>query len=167
MKLYEVHSEIEKLEIKMLSYAEENEGDLTGFPYESELDGLEIDRTEKALSIAVYIKNILSDANALKIEKDNLVKRQKACESKAESLKSYLGAFLPEGEKLDSAQVSIGWRTSSSVYIPDVMEFKNADSRFYKTEIKTQWIKADIKKAIKSGEVDWARIDTKQKIQVK
>ena len=54
------------------------------------LDQLEMERDTKIENIALYIKNLTADAEALKAEKQSFAERQKAAENKVESLKKYL-----------------------------------------------------------------------------
>ena len=54
------------------------------------LDQLQIDRDVKIENIALFIKNLLSDAAGIKAEKDNLAQRQRVAENKAKNLKKYI-----------------------------------------------------------------------------
>lgn len=58
------------------------------------LQDLQLAFDEKVEGIACWIKNLLSDASAIKAEKDALAEREKACKNKAESLKNYLSSVL-------------------------------------------------------------------------
>lgn len=58
------------------------------------LDQLEMERDTKIENIALYIKNLTADAEALKAEKQSFAERQKAAENKAELLKKYLATYL-------------------------------------------------------------------------
>ena len=80
------------------------------------LSALQMERDQKIEGIGCWIKNLLSDAKALKEEKDNLAARQKVAESKAASLKEFLSKYL-DGEKFKTAKVSISYRKSDSVDI--------------------------------------------------
>ena len=80
------------------------------------LNALQMERAQKIENIGCWIKNLLSDAKALKEEKDNLAARQKVAENKAASLKEFLSKYL-DGEKFKTAKVSISYRKSDSVDI--------------------------------------------------
>ena len=58
------------------------------------LEALEIQRDEKIENIALFIKNLKAEAEAIKAEKMNLAKRQQTAENKAEWLKQYLTKCL-------------------------------------------------------------------------
>ena len=82
------------------------------------LDQLQMNRDSKIENIALYIKNLLSDAAGIKAEKENLAQRQKVAENKANSLKKYLSGYLA-GQKFSTARVAISFRKSESVNIKD------------------------------------------------
>ena len=65
------------------------------------LDQLEMERDTKIENIALYIKNLTADAEALKAEKQSFAERQKAAENKVESLKKYLATYLA-GQKFST-----------------------------------------------------------------
>ena len=67
------------------------------------LSSLQMERDQKIEGIGCWIKNLLSDAKALKEEKDNLAARQKVAENKAASFKEFLSKYL-DGEKFKTAK---------------------------------------------------------------
>ena len=58
------------------------------------LDNLLIERSKKLEGVALWIKNLESDAAAIKAEKNALDRRMKAAEKKVESLKVWLSNAL-------------------------------------------------------------------------
>ena len=69
----------------------------TGEIFDSKkMDQLEMERDTKIENIALYIKNLTADAEALKTEKQSFAERQKAAENKAESLKTTQDALAVE-----------------------------------------------------------------------
>lgn len=93
MNLYEIENEI-------LNCVDMETGEIVDI---KKLESLQMERDQKIENIGCWIKNLLSDAEALKSEKENLAKRQKVAESKAASLKEYLSRYL-DGEKFKSAR---------------------------------------------------------------
>lgn len=81
-------------------------------------DALQISRNEKIESIGCYIKNLTSDAVAIKAEEEALSARRKAIENKVKGLRMLLMNSL-NGEKFSSPKVSISYRTSKSLEIVD------------------------------------------------
>lgn len=110
------------------------------------LDQLEMERDTKIENIALYIKNLTADAEALKAEKQSFAERQKAAENKAESLKKYLANYLA-GQKFSTPKVAISFRKTSSVNVTDISQLPEEFLKFADpTPDKTA-----IKNAIKAG----------------
>jgi len=129
---------------------------------EQALAELQMARDEKVENIALWIKDLKAEAEALKAEKLALAHRQQVAENKAESLKNYLTAFL-NGDKFKTAKVAISYRSSKSVNIYDE-ELIPKDFITY----KPKYNKADIKKAIDDGlDISGAEIIEKTSIQIK
>lgn len=112
-----------------------------------ELDALEIERDEKIENIALWIKNLTSDAEAYKKEKDNFAKKEQAAKKKVESLKEYLRWNL-DGEKFKTDRVTISWRRSEAVEV--INQEKIPKGWFIDQDPKLD--KAGIKAALKDGE---------------
>lgn len=111
------------------------------------LDTLQIKREEKLENVALWIKDLKAEAEALKAEKLAFAERQKATESKAESLKKWLSKAL-EGEKFKTTRVAVSFRKTQSVQVSNIWEL---DEKFVKYAEPTA-DKAAIKAAIKAGE---------------
>lgn len=111
------------------------------------LDALQIEREEKLENVALWIKDLKAEAEALKAEKLAFAERQKAAESKAESLKKWLADALA-GEKFKTTKVAVSFRKTQSVQVSDIWEL---DEKFVKYAEPTA-DKAAIKAAIKAGE---------------
>jgi len=76
---------------------------------------LTMERETKLENMALWIKNLESDAEAIKAEEKALAERRKSAESKAESLKGYLASMLGDGQRLETPRVKLSWRKSSAV----------------------------------------------------
>lgn len=114
----------------------------------AKFDELQLERNEKLENIALYYKNLLSDAEAYKAEKNIFADKQKRAEAKAESLKKYLDDSL-KGSRFNTSKVNISYRKSSRV---EVDEQKLAAS--WTKEVTTRSVdKVRITEALKSGEV--------------
>lgn len=127
------------------------------------LRALELAFDEKIEGIALWIKNLLAEAKAIKEEKDNLAARQKTCENKAESLKNYL-AFALCGEKFKTPKVSISFRKSESVQVDDVTKLDDDYLKYAAPTVD----KTKVKQALKAGiELQGVQLVTNQNIQIK
>lgn len=127
------------------------------------LEQLQMEETSKIENIACWIKNLLSDAEALKAQKQTFADRQKAAENKAESLKKYLTNYLA-GQKFSTDKVAISFRKTSSVNVTDISALPEQYLKFADpTPDKTA-----IKSAIKEGAViKGAEIVEGQSISIK
>ena len=128
-----------------------------------ELDALEIERDEKIENIALWIKNLASDAEAYKREKESFTKKEQTAKKKLESLKGYLGMCLA-GEKFKTDRVTISWRRSEAVEVID--QAKIPEGWFIAQDPKLD--KAGIKAALKDGEnIPGVELKENNSIQIK
>ena len=70
------------------------------------LNELQMERDAKIENVALWIKELKAEAEAIKNEKQSLAERQRVAESKAESLKNWL-AYVLNGEKFKTSKCSI------------------------------------------------------------
>lgn len=124
---------------------------------------LELERDAKVENICLWIKNLKAEAEALKAEKEAFAQRQKAAESKMESLKKYITAYL-DGTAFESAKVKVSFRKSESLEISDDAVIPDEYLRFKEPEVN----KTDLKKAIKAGlKIGGVQIVENNNIQIK
>lgn len=130
---------------------------------EGKLSQLQMAFDDKVEGIALWIKDLLSDADAIKAEKDKLADRQRVCENKAKRLKDYLSGFLG-GQKFSTPWVAISYIKSESVEVQDVSGLPEEYLKFSApTADKTK-----VKKALKDGiKVEGAMLVEKHNIQIK
>lgn len=134
MNLYEINEKIEAC-IDM----ETGEVDI------DQLNELQMLKDEKIENIALWIKDLKAEAEALKTEKLSFQARQQAAEKKAESLKNYISSVL-NGEKFKTTRCAVTFRKTESVKITDELA---VPAEFTTIEVKPD--KAAIKQAIKDG----------------
>jgi len=127
------------------------------------LDELSIARETKIENIALWIKNLKAEAEAIKAEKQNLASRQSVAEKKAENLKNYLSGYLA-GDKYKSPKVAISWRKSEAVEVDNVYALPEEFLRYKEPEVN----KTDLKAALQLGTVvAGARLVQRQNIQIR
>lgn len=114
------------------------------------LEALEMERDSKIENVALWIKDLKAEAEAIKAEKQNLEKRQKAAENKAEQLKKYLEYAL-NGEKFKTAKCSISYRKSVSVDVNMELLQTFDDSDEYLRYSAPEPNKTAIKEALQNG----------------
>lgn len=159
--LYEIDREI-------LDCIDLETGEILDF---EKLESLQMQREEKIESVALWYKNLCSDAEAFKAEKNAFAEREAAAKNKAESLKNWLSYAL-NGEKLSTSKVAISFRKSVVVEIEDEEKFIESALRTGRDDLltfKTPTVnKTATKKAISAGEEFFgASLVTKQNIQIK
>ena len=111
------------------------------------LDNLTMERDAKIENVALWIKDLKAEAEALKAEKMAFAERQKVAENKIESLKKWL-AYALDGQDYKSVRASVSFRTSESVEIDDIYAVDENYLRYKEPEAD----KTAIKNAIKAGQ---------------
>ena len=127
------------------------------------LNELQMERDAKIENVALWIKELKAEAEAIKNEKQALAERQRVAENKAESLKNWL-AYALNGEKFKTAKCSISYRNSESVEVTeeglDALMRDHEDLLTYKTPEPN---KKAIKDAIKNDGLTVAGVQLLQK----
>ena len=165
MTLYEIDKAIYELLEKGFMVDEETGEVICGA---EELEQLQLERSQKLESVALYIKGIEAFIADIKAEEEALAKRRKKKEDKVDRLKKYLtDSIIGNGEdSFESAKVSVSFRRSEGVEFTD----KDAlDEKYWreKTTVKREPDKTLIKASIKAGEsVNGAYLDVRQNINI-
>lgn len=163
--LYEIDKNIEDIMTKMYEVMDET-GEVSSELAE-ELQALNEERDQKLDNIGAFIKNLTSDVNAMKTEKDSLDKRIKAKQRQIDWLKSYVSSdLLTHGQsKFESARVVFSFRRSTSVSIPDQALIPK---KYFIKKIETRVDVDGIGKLLKEGHtVKGASLIEKQNLQIK
>ena len=128
-----------------------------------QLAALQMEREQKIENVALWYKNLLSDAAQYKAEKEAFAERERAAKAKAERLKEYLLDAL-QGDAYKSTRVNITYRNSSRVIVDDVLNLPPRFVRFAEPEPN----KTEIAAAIKNGEeVNGAHIENNVSMIIK
>lgn len=131
------------------------------------LDALQIERGRKIENIALYIKSLKAEAEAIKAEEKRLKERREAKERKAERMSDYLKySMLAFNEKqFETARVALSFRASKQVIVSDMDKL---DKAYIKEKVEYSADKTAIKKAIDAGViVAGAYIEEKQNLNIK
>ena len=127
------------------------------------LNELQMERDEKIENVALWIKELKAEAEAIKNEKQALADRKRVAENKVESLKNWL-AYVLNGEKFKTAKCSISYRNSESVEVTEegleALMREHEDLLTYKTPEPN---KEAIKDAIKNDGLTVAGVQLIQK----
>ncbi len=142
MTLYEINEAIANFQFVI----DEETGEIMNT---MQLDELEMARDEKAENVALFVKNLRAEAEAIKAEEKALASRRRQTERKAESLAEYLQYCL-DGDKLRTPKVAVSYRKSQRVECDDIGAVPEKYLRFKAPELD----KTAIKEALKHGETD-------------
>lgn len=162
MRLYEIDIAIEQI---VDQYTDPETGEFTA--YEA-LEALMKERDEKVESVALWIKDLKAEIEALKAEKQAFEKRIKTSTNKMESLKNYLDYALA-GSKFKTPRCQVSYRTSTSAVIDDgFLQWAEQGHDEYLRYKEPEVNKTALTDALKNGaEIPFARLETKQNIQIK
>lgn len=161
MTLYEIDQEI-------LACVDHETGEIIDL---EKLEELQIQREEKIEKVALWYKNLLSDAEALKAEKTILAEREAAARQKAESLKKWLTEAL-NGSKMSTSKVVLTFRKSEVIEIADEATFIDWAQDVHRDDLLS-WKaptpnKTALKAELKSGKtINGVSIVEKNNIQIK
>lgn len=164
MTLYEIDTQIKQfLDDLMNSCTQDGEVtiDLT------KLDELKEERAAKIENIALYIKDLEADSEAIKKEIASLTERKNAMDNKAEWLRNLLSQSMQshEEEKFSTSKCSVSFKRSEAVIIPDI---ELLDPLYKTVEVNYKADKNYIKKKIKEGtEIRGAWLEQRNNIQIK
>jgi hypothetical protein len=129
------------------------------------LEALEEARDTKISNIGCWIKNLNAEAAAIKAEKQNMEKRQKAAENKAKELKEYLERYL-DGATFKDAKISISYRKSISTEIADDLDINTLPDIYKNVTVTAN--KTAIKEALQNGaELNGCKLIEKSNLQIK
>jgi hypothetical protein len=171
LTIFELDEEMKAAEEAIEKYAEEHEGDITDCPFNDILENLQMQKEDKCLNVAAWIKNLKAEAGAIEGEKKALYKRESALKNKAERLTNYLEFAIKPGEKLQNSRAVIGWRKSTAILLHPDFTPEQFPSQFTKTEITIS--KTAVKEAMQGASsliidgIEYAKAETRQNIQIK
>lgn len=130
------------------------------------LESLQIERDTKLENIALWYKNLMSDADQYKQEKNNFADKEKRAKNKAESLKKYLDSSLA-GKKFNTNKVAISYRKSSTVEYDGEINLNDIPKEYLKYK-DPEIDKKAAKEALNEGKkIPGLVIKENQNIQIK
>lgn len=133
---------------------------------EQQLDALQMAREKKIENILLWIKNLKSEAGAIREEEKKLADRRQSDEKKAESLTQYVQNVL-NGEKFKTSRVVVSYRKSEAVIVDDLQLMQETCDEYLKYK-DPEPDKAKIKAALKDGiTVPGCHLEERQNITIK
>lgn len=161
MTLYEIDAEI----MEIIENAVDPEtGEIIDEVAMANLGDLDVAREKKIENMLLLVKNLESDAEQLKAEKQAFDQRQRVALNKAEWLKKCVQNSLA-GEKFTTARVAVSYRKSTAVeYTGDVNKLPEECIKRKEPEVN----KTALGKLLKGGtEIPGARLVERQNMQIK
>ncbi len=138
------------------------------------LEGIEGEFDITAEALALYIKNLNANAEAIKMEKHKLEIRQKSYENRAERLKKYLLENMQKMKlkRVETARVAISTRNNAeSAFITEenlLVEWAMKNNNSLLNYPKPKLSKTAVKNAIKAGqEIPFATVVRTQSVIIK
>lgn len=159
MRLYEIEWEI-------LNCVDEETGEIIDI---NRLMELQCEKERKIENIGLWYKNLVSDAQAIKLEIDALSERKKKAESKAEQLKALLDNIL-YNSKFETPKICMFYRKSKSTEVSEefIAWAQGSGHDEYLTYKEPVPNKTVIKDAILSGmDIEYAAIVEKNNLIIK
>jgi chromosome condensin MukBEF ATPase and DNA-binding subunit MukB len=121
------------------------------------LDALQMELEKKLEGVALWVKDLKAEAEAVKAEADKLNARKKALENKIDGLKNWL-RFALGGEKLKTPRCNVYYQHNTKVNVIDEQSVTNYIQTHYKEpeeflkfvlpEIRKDAVKAELKKGV-------------------
>lgn len=142
MNLYEIDQAIASL-------VDPDTGEVLDY---AEFEALNMARSQKVENIALWIKNLRSQAEAIRNEEKVLSERRQKATHKAEMLSAYLSKML-DGQTLDTPRVQCGFRRSSAVKLDEnvFMIWASVEDKSL-LRVKSEPDKAEIMRRLKAGD---------------
>lgn len=128
------------------------------------LDALLMEKDQKIENVVCWIKNLVSDAEAIKAEKEALAEREAKCRKKAEDLKNWLSKIL-EGQKFSTAKCAVSFRKSTKL---EILDAEIIPKEFMVETVTTKPDANAIKAMLKNGQqVNGCTLVENHNIQIK
>lgn len=137
------------------------------------LTALQMEREKKLENVALWVKDLKAEAEAIGNEIKALTARKKAAENKADRLKAWLGEAL-EGEIFKSARVRVSYTHNTRLAVTDEQSVVNyIESHYAEPEELLRYQLPEIRKdavkaAIKEGaEIPGAYLEATESVVIK
>lgn len=137
------------------------------------LTALQMEREKKIEGVALWVKDLRAEAEAIANEIKNLTARKKAAEARADRLKQWLGEAL-EGEVFKTSRVKISYTHNTKLNVTDEQSvvnfiqthytFPEQFLKFSLPEIRKDAVKAEIKQG---AEIPGAYLEPTESVVIK
>ena len=138
----------------------------------AKLDALQMEREEKLEGVALWIKDLNAEAEAVKAEADKLTARRKAVENRVTALKAWLVKAL-DGRKLKTARCSVYTQVRQRVNVIDEQSVVNYIQTHYKEPEKflrfslPEIRKDAVKEEMKNADIPGVTLEASESVVIK
>ena len=162
MNIYFINRQIEEL----LAETDPETGEVLFDP--EQLNELIMEKEAATEDLALGYKNLTAEAAAIRAEANALTERARKVEKMAENAKRYLSVIL-NGEKFNTARVSVGYRSSSKVDLAEnFISWAKENAPRLLREKEPEADKSEIKRLLKNGvTVPYATLIEESNIQIR
>ena len=136
------------------------------------LDALQMEREQKLEGVALWVKDLNAEAEAVKAEADKLTARRKALENRVTSLKAWLVKAL-EGRKLKTPRCSVYTQVRQRVNVIDEQSVVNYIQTHYKEPEKflrftlPEIRKDAVKEEMKNADIPGVTLESTESVVIK
>lgn len=164
MNLYQLHEGYLNL-VEVLENAGEDEN-LRELVTNS-LNEIEDNIKDKADNVVRFIRNLESEANAIKEEEKRLAEMRKKREKQVENLKQYLFDFtkVADGQKIKGSIFTVSIKKNPASVVVDDLEAIPEEYKRVKTVVEAD--KTLLKKILKDVEVAGVHLEQKESLNIK
>lgn len=164
MNLYQLHEGYLNL-VEVLENA--GEDDNLRELVNNSLNEIEDSIKDKADNVVRFIRNLESEANAIKEEEKRLAEMRKKREKQVENLKQYLFDFtkVADGQKIKGSIFTVSIKKNPASVVVDDLEAIPEEYKRVKTVVEAD--KTLLKKVLKDSEVAGVHLEQKESLNIK
>lgn len=164
MNLYQLHEGYLNL-VEVLENAGEDDNlrELVA----NSLNEIEDNIKDKADNVVRFIRNLESEANAIKEEEKRLAEMRKKREKQVENLKQYLFDFtkVADGQKIKGSIFTVSIKKNPASVVVDDLEVIPEEYKRVKTVVEAD--KTLLKKVLKDEEIAGVHLEQKESLNIK
>ncbi len=147
MNIFEINKELREM-LELFELESEETGEISEDTYQR-IKELEVARDKKIEGIALWVKELKHEEEAIKEEEQKLRKKRQAVQNSQKYYKNLLMTELG-GEKYKTPLVSLSFRT---VPVVNILSEESIPKEYIYETVERHISKEDIKEALKRGEV--------------
>lgn len=168
----DITEELRELQAQAEAYAEEHDGDISGFPMLEHLEDLERVQADQAAKVRLLCNlgcmalEYESTAEAMRAQAKRILDAAASEEKKADGIRKFIDGKLGPADKIKDDRVSLSKRKSTAVVLADGLRAEDLPIEYQRITVAAD--KTGIKKALEKGEeIAGASIETRYNLQIK